>query len=87
MFLSGEALRTRGMRGEPTVDDSFLVVMHAGDAAITFVTPGHPWAESYDVVIDTAVEERLDTASGIDAGVRIGLEARSMLVLRAGPRR
>jgi isoamylase len=87
MFLSGQALRTRGLRGEPIVDDSFLVLLHAGDAATTFVTPDLPWAESYDVVIDTAVEEMLEGANGIDAGVRIGLEPRSMLVLRAGPRR
>ena len=87
MFVNGDALWTRGPRGEPIVDDSFLVVLHAGDAATTFVTPGLPWAESYDVVIDTAVEGMLDVPNRIDAGVRVGLESRSMLVLRACPPR
>ena len=83
MFVNGDALWTRGPRGEPIVDDSFLIVLHAGDAATTFVTPGLPCAESYDVVIDTAVEGMVDVPNRIDAGLRVGLESRSMLVLRA----
>jgi isoamylase len=83
MFLSGDALRGRGPRGEPIVDDSFLIVLHGGEALTTFVAPGLPWAEGYDVVVDTAAESDGNATTYVDAGTHLKLEARCALVLRA----
>ena len=52
MYLSGNDIRQVGDRGEPVVDDSFLVVIHAGLEPSTFTLPGAPWAGSYEVVVD-----------------------------------
>src|SRR4051812_9725726 len=30
MYLAGDAIRTRGPRGEPILDDSFLLILHSG---------------------------------------------------------
>jgi isoamylase len=84
MFLSGDALRGRGPHGEPIVDDSFLVVLHAHDMATTFVVPGLPWAEGYEVIVDTAVEGvQASAPTQFEGGTRLELESRSALVLRA----
>ncbi len=79
MFLSGDALPAQGPRGEPIVDDSFLVVVHAGDSSTDFVVPGPPWAGRYEIVVDTDTH---DTCK-IEGSDRIKLEARSALLLRA----
>jgi glycogen operon protein len=54
MYLDGRRLRGRGPRGEPIVDDSYLLVLHAGDELISFALPDASWAASYETVIDTA---------------------------------
>jgi isoamylase len=81
MFLGGDGLRERGSRGEPIVDDSFFVVLHAGDGPTTFVVPGLPWAEGYEIVVDT-VDVDVDK-SAVDAGALLQREAHSCIVLRA----
>ena len=40
MYLDGRGLRDRGPRGEVIIDDSFLLILHAGDDAATFALPG-----------------------------------------------
>ncbi|HTC68098.1 MAG TPA: glycogen debranching protein GlgX [Acidothermaceae bacterium] len=52
MYLSGNDIRQVGDHGEPVVDDSFLVVIHAGLEPSTFTLPGAPWAASYEIVVD-----------------------------------
>ncbi len=53
MYLDGRGLRHRGPRNEQIIDDSYLLILHAGDDAAKFQLPGTPWADGYDVVIDT----------------------------------
>ena len=52
MYVSGANIRQVDSRGEQIVDDSFLVIMHAGLEVSTFTLPGAPWATSYEVVLD-----------------------------------
>ena len=52
MYLSGD-LRTRGPRGEPLVDDPFLLVLNGSPHAATFLLPGRPFGTEYQVVVDT----------------------------------
>jgi len=84
MYLDGRGLRHRGPRGEPVLDDSYLLVLHAGEQDCAFVLPGEPWAVSYRVVVDTSDEQ--DTPSGLapyPAGLDLPVTARSVVLLRA----
>jgi len=84
MYLDGRGLRHRGPRGEVIIDDSYLLVLHSGDAPAAFVLPGLPWAGEYRVVIDTTQpggERGSDCV--IAGGASITLAARGVLLLRA----
>jgi len=82
MYLSGLGIRTRGPRGEHIVDESFLLLLHAGPEDCTVRLPGPPWAGGYVVEVDTA---RPDQSCGdvVAAGASLTRTARSALVLRA----
>ena len=85
MFVDGRGIRVRGPRGEPVVDDSFLLVLHTGPADVAFRLPGAPYAQAYDVVLDTCDERpRADPArSGLAAGTDLSVGGRSAVLLRA----
>jgi isoamylase len=91
MFLAGDGIRARGPRGERVTDDSFLLWLHAGEEDRTVHLPGPPWADAYEVVLDTA-DDSPDPGDGGDPartdGVLPGwatrtLTGRSCLLLRA----
>ncbi|MDX6266036.1 MAG: isoamylase, partial [Frankiales bacterium] len=79
MYLDGRGIKTRGPRGEEVVDDSFLLVLHMGADDVDVTLPPSPWAEGYDVVVDTA-SELWGTHS---PGKHLRMTGRSVLVLRA----
>ncbi|MFH8786429.1 glycogen debranching protein GlgX [Streptomyces roseoverticillatus] len=83
MFLSGRDIPQRGPQGEPVTDDSFLAVLHAGAQDVAFMLPGPPWADAYELLVDTAREEQ-GAAPGERraAGTRVTVGARSVLVWR-----
>ncbi len=79
MYLDGHGIRTRGPRGERVVDDSFLLLLHTEPSDTVVSLPGPPWAESYEVVLDTAlVHAEGEKATGV-----LDLCARSLVLLRA----
>lgn len=83
MYLSGRDIPGRDERGVPIVDDSFLAVLHAGDRPAAFLLPGPPWAERYEVVVDTSGEEQTQAPGVIHrAGTSITVPARAVLLLR-----
>ena len=82
MYLDGDGIRTRGPRGEPISDASFLVVLHTGPAGTGFVLPPAPWASAYDVLLDTADEEPVGRAP-LAPGDRLPLVGRSLALLEA----
>jgi glycogen operon protein len=81
MYLDGHGIRTRGPRGEPIVDDSFLLVLHPAGADGELVLPDPPWGTSYDVELDTTEEHGVRQAT-YAAGERLPLTARSVVLLR-----
>jgi isoamylase len=85
MYLAGDGIRTRGPRGERIVDDSFLLVLHAGAEPNRFCLPGTPWATAYDVVVDTASTEpaRLDGGVTHRPGETLSVAGRTVVLLRA----
>ena len=80
MYLDGHGIRTRDTRGGPVVDDSFLLLLHAGAADRDVVLPGLPWATSYEVVVDTALEA--EEGSVVPDPARLRVVGRSLLLLR-----
>jgi glycogen operon protein len=80
LYLDGRGLRHRGDRGELIIDDSYLLLLHAGDDPVSFTLPGPPYARGYRTVIDTS------HGGGLPAGPRprrhVDLLSRSCLLLR-----
>ncbi|QCX79253.1 Glycogen debranching enzyme [Streptomyces sp. YIM 121038] len=86
MYLSGRDIPGRDARGAQVTDDSFLAVLHGADRAVGFTLPGPPWADAYEVVVDTAGEEQREAPGTLlAAGTEVTVEARSALLLRAVP--
>ena len=54
MFLNGEQIAEPGPRGEPTLDASFLVLLN-GPGPVRFRLPDKRWAETFELVVDTAI--------------------------------
>jgi isoamylase len=88
MYLDGRGLRERGPRGELIIDDSYLVIFHSGDDGIEFTLPARPWADHYEVVIDstepggTEAGDNEASSAEVRGGDTITVEQRSVLVLR-----
>jgi len=82
MYLSGDGIRTRGPRGERIVDDSFMLLLHAGDKQREFRLPGAPWARSYVIELDT--NDADPSPDGlVEAGDAVMMLPRSLVLLRA----
>ncbi|WP_217246852.1 glycogen debranching protein GlgX [Streptomyces sp. AC602_WCS936] len=85
MYLSGRDIPGRDERGAPFADDSFLAVLHAGERPASFVLPAAPWAERYEVVVDTGREQQGDEpGTGYPAGAEIMVPGRTVLLLKVG---
>ncbi|MGW2300108.1 glycogen debranching protein GlgX [Streptomyces sp. NPDC001809] len=83
LYLSGRDIPGRDERGEQITDDSFLAVLHAGHRPLDFRLPGPPWAETYELVVDTAREDQSAPPGTEHAGgATIQVGARSVVLLR-----
>jgi glycogen operon protein len=83
MYLDGRGLRHRDRRGQVIIDDSFLLLLHAGDEDGEFALPAAPWADGYEVVVDTRQPSGIPAADAApDAGKPLPMSARSVLLLR-----
>ena len=83
MYLSGRDIPGRDEYGAQILDDSFLTVLHAGGEPVEFVLPGPPWAERYEVVVDTGREEQAsEPGAAHRAGTAITVPGRTVLLLR-----
>ncbi|MFI9201889.1 glycogen debranching protein GlgX [Streptomyces sp. NPDC053048] len=82
VFLNGGAISEPGPRGEPIVDDSFLLMFNAHHEPLDFVVPADHGTQ-WQVVVDTA---RPDGAAAdgpkVRAGERLTLTDRSLAVLQ-----
>lgn len=86
MYLSGNDISQRDDRGIRIVDDSFLAVLHAADRPCPFTLPGPPWARAYELVVDTAREDRPGAEQPpYPAGSSLTLAGRSVVLFRAVP--
>jgi len=81
VFLNGRGIPDRDARGEPVVDDSFLLLFNAHRDPISFTLPNSDYADGWQVVLDTAAP-LVDRDEVDKAGTVLDVEARSLLVLR-----
>ncbi|WP_374935995.1 glycogen debranching protein GlgX [Streptomyces sp. SM10] len=83
LYLSGRDIPGRDARGGQITDDSFLTVLHADHRPCAFRLPGPPWAQSYELVLDTSREDQ-SAAPGTPrpGGTELTVEGRSLLLLR-----
>jgi glycogen operon protein len=86
MYLSGRDIPGRDERGAPVADDSFLAILHAGEGPAVFALPGRPWADRYEVVVDTSREDQTEPpGTAHPAGAEITVPGRCVLLLRVAP--
>jgi isoamylase len=86
IYLSGQDIRGRDPFGKRITDDSFLLVLHAGPQQARFILPGAPWAESYQMVIDTTLDgdPAAHDPATVPAGKPLALAPQSFHLLRVG---
>ncbi|WP_241005369.1 glycogen debranching protein GlgX [Nocardioides sp. zg-1228] len=80
MFLNGAPLRSPGPRGEQVRDRSFMIWLNAGVDDVELVLPANTWVHHGEVVLSTNPDVAVGTP--VVAGGTLGLQARSVLVLR-----
>ncbi len=84
LWFDGNDVRGHGPRGEPLVDDSWLVVLHADPDDAEIVLPGPPYGEAYTPVIDTAtVTGAPADPSPVSGGMAMTIPGRTLWLLRA----
>jgi glycogen operon protein len=86
VFLNGDHIEV-DRRGEPVVDDRFLLLLNAHHEPVTFTVPEARFGERGVVVVDTfagTVGVGADEAP-LPAGAEVVVESRSVLLLRHQP--
>ncbi|GAA2710891.1 MULTISPECIES: glycogen debranching protein GlgX [Streptomyces] len=81
VFLNGGAISEPGPRGEPILDDSFLLMFNAHDQPLDFTAPvdhGRQW----QIVVDTARADATAPGPKVQAGDRLSVTGRSLVILQ-----
>ncbi|MBO0511724.1 glycogen debranching protein GlgX [Streptomyces beijiangensis] len=83
LYLSGRDIPGRDARGAEVTDDSFLVILHAAERPATFLLPGAPWADAYELIVDTSQEDQSAAPGTLHrGGGSLTVPARSVLLLK-----
>ena len=82
MFLAGGALGEDDDRGQPLLDDDFILLLNAHHERIDFVLPHLPAAATWSVVVDTSRPSTgLTDQRTLLSGARFPLQGRSLALL------
>jgi isoamylase len=82
VFLNGEAISEPGVRGEPIVDDSFLLMFNAAEHDLRFTVPPSGYGELWLTELDTADPLPAAEPAAVKPGDTLLLAHRSLRVLR-----
>jgi glycogen operon protein len=82
VFLNGEQLRTPGPRGEPIVDDSFVVLFNAHHEPLPFRLPARRFGARWRQVLSTTQARPEEGSRTHAARADVDVDARSILLLR-----
>jgi glycogen operon protein len=81
MFLNGDGIQGKDMRGRRITDVNFVLYFNAQDDEVKFKLPSDEYAPAWDIIIDTA-GHNADTEP-VMAGGSLPVDAKSLVVLRA----
>ena len=81
VFLDGAGITDVDARGEPVVDDSFVMCFSAHDEEIDFTLPPVEFGAGWQVVMDTA-DADADEDRRYEAGTTVAVGPRALVVLR-----
>jgi glycogen operon protein len=79
VFLNGDAISEQDRRGEPIVDDSFLLLFNAHSEELDFTLPAGRYGATWTTVLDT--DGSSEPGSEHAAGDTLTVMARSVVVL------
>jgi glycogen operon protein len=82
LMLAGDAIGEEDDRGEPILDDTFLLLLNADGNAVAFVLPGHEAGPGWQPVLDTRAWTLGAAGRTLRAGDAYPLEERSLALLR-----
>jgi glycogen operon protein len=81
LLLAGDALDWRDEKGDPVVDDSFLVLLNGSREGVTFVLPDLEWGNRWAIRIDSAKGTTGDPRE-VEAGSKVKLVSNSSMILK-----
>jgi isoamylase len=90
VFLNGNGISERDLRGEPVRDDSFLLMFNASEHDLKFAVPAPPYGEQWKRELDTSLSAQPADGNGADTdtaarpGGTVEVRSRSLQVLRRG---
>ena len=79
VFLNGEAIAEPDLRGEPIVDDSFLLLFNAAEDGVNVTLPPADFGEKWTCVVDTG--RTLIEGRTVAAATTLTMTERSCLIL------
>ncbi|HEV2782101.1 MAG TPA: glycogen debranching protein GlgX [Actinophytocola sp.] len=84
MWIDGSESLSRDRAGELVPDDSWLVLLHAGDRPIDVTLPGVRYGKRYEPELDTTSRRGTPASSiPLEPGDIVAMPARALLVFRA----
>jgi len=84
MWIDGSESLSRDRQGELVPDDSWLILLHAGDEPIEVALPGVRYGERFEPVLDTTTPRGTPASTTpLKPGDILTLPARALLVFRA----
>ncbi len=83
VFLNGDSIPEPDPRGEPVVDDSFLLLLNAHDDVLTFTVPEKSYGTAWTVVLDT--DGTFDAGARLLPGAAVPVTGRSVIVASRPP--
>jgi glycogen operon protein len=84
VYLNGQGIPDRDVRGQRMVDDSFLLCFNAHHEAIQFTLPSAEFGASWQIVLQTGDVDPAPEATAA-AGTTLTVDARTTVVLQAVP--
>ncbi|HET7461990.1 MAG TPA: glycogen debranching protein GlgX [Longimicrobium sp.] len=81
MLLGGDAMMEWDDNGERVIDDTFVLLFNAAPDPVEFVLPSTPRSPRWQTMLDTSKPAAEQAGPEHDAGARLTLPGRSMMVL------
>jgi glycogen operon protein len=81
VVLDGHGISVPDMRGEPIIDDTFLIVFHANPEPRNLTLPGPAWGAAWRRVMDTERGFAKETERFV-AGAELAMPGRSLFVFQ-----